>query len=98
MNGPTCAPIPPMSSLCAAQVVMNFSTLFLVCGSSAILLALVGYVAGSRRVPIILTAMFLVVVALLHNGKSAMRAQYWEANGAHRQVPATELVSFFTEW
>lgn len=84
--------------LFAAQVVMNFSTLFLVVGISSILLCLVGYVAGSRRLPIVLTTVFLVVIALLHNGKSAMRARYWDDNGDHRQVSPGELVPFFTQW
>jgi hypothetical protein len=80
------------------QVVINFSTLFLVGGISAILLALVGYVAGSRRLPLVLTGAILVIVALLHNGKSEMRAKYWDDEGNHTQVPITELVPFFSEW
>lgn len=84
--------------LLGAQIMMSFSTLFLVDGISSVLLCLVGYVAGSRRIPIALTAVLLVTIAVLHNGKSAMRAQYWGDGLSHRQVTASELVPFFTQW
>lgn len=80
------------------QIVMQISTLFLVGGMSIVLLALIGYVSGSRRIPLIPVALALVVFGILHNGKSVMRDQYWsEANG-HRQVAFTDLGSFYTEW
>ena len=82
----------------ALQIVMQFSTLFLVGGISAILLALVGYVAGSRRVPVLATALLLGMVALLHNGKGAMRNKYWDNTGVHRQVELVNIVPFFAEW
>lgn len=86
------------SILLGAQIVINFSTLFLVDGISAILLCLVGYVAGSRRLPLVLTSGVLVLIAVLHNGKGVMRTQYWNEVGDHRQVAASDLVPFFTQW
>jgi hypothetical protein len=77
---------------------MQFTTLFLVGGISAILLALVGYVAGSRRVPLAVTAILLVAIALLHNGKSAMRSHYWDESGEHRQIELSQIAPFFAEW
>jgi hypothetical protein len=84
--------------LLGTQIVISFSTLFLVDGISSILLCLVGYVAGSRRIPLVLTGLLLVTIAILHNGKSVMRAQYWSESGNHRQVAPSELVPFFTQW
>ncbi|HWA07875.1 MAG TPA: O-antigen polymerase [Opitutaceae bacterium] len=86
------------ATLFIAQVIINFSTLFLVGGISAILIGLIGYIAGSQRLPLVTTGVLLVIIALLHNGKNAMRAQYWDENGDHQQVPPTELVPFFTQW
>lgn len=82
----------------AIQVIIQFSTLFLVGGISIVILALVGYVAGSRRLPILLTAGVLGIVAMLHNGKGDMREKYWSADGTRRQATVTELPEFFSEW
>ena len=82
----------------AAQVIMMFSTLFLVGGVSWLVLALLGYVSGSRRLPIVAVAISLLVLGLLHNGKSGMRAQYWNSDGEREQVDFTALPSFFAEW
>jgi hypothetical protein len=81
-----------------AQVLMQFSTLFLVAGMSIIILALVGYVAGSRRVPVVAVFAVLAVLGVLHNGKSVMREIYWGENSEHKQVAFTELVPFYVEW
>lgn len=83
--------------LLVLQVIMKFSTLYLVDGLSIIVLALVGYIAGGRRVPLVPTAVILLLVALLHNGKSPMRAKYWTDAG-DVQVSVSGLVPFFSEW
>jgi len=79
------------------QVVFNFSTLFLIEGISIIVLALLGYISGGKRLPIVAMAIVLPIIALLHNGKTAMREKYWD-----QEVTAmpglTELPGFFTEW
>jgi hypothetical protein len=82
----------------AIQVTIQFSTLFLVGGMSIVILALVGYVSGSRRLPFILTIVALLLTSLLHSGKSAMRAKYWDSTGGHRQATITELPAFYGEW
>ena len=81
-----------------AQILMQVSTLFLVGGISIVLLALIGYVSGSRRIPFIPIALALAVFGILHNGKSVMRDQYWGEGGGHRQVALADLGSFYTEW
>ncbi|MGB7546539.1 MAG: hypothetical protein WBM14_02210 [Terracidiphilus sp.] len=79
-----------------AQIILLFSGLYLVQGMSFFILAMIGYVTASRRVPIVVIAVAVAITAVLHNGKSAMRALYWE-----QEQPAptlTELPAFFTQW
>lgn len=78
------------------QVVFLTSTLFLVSGLSLLVLALVGYVSGARRVPLIACVLIFAVMAVLHSGKSPMRLKYWE-NQAPRPA-LSELPAFFAEW
>jgi hypothetical protein len=80
------------------QVLIQFSTLFLVGGISIIVLAVVGYVAGGRRLPIVPVIAVLALVALLHNGKSVMRNKYWIEGQDHQQVAFTGLLPFYAEW
>ena len=80
----------------AIQCVCMMSTLFLVSSISLLLLALVGYISAGGRVPVIVTALCLCLLAVLHNGKAAMREKYWEPV---RVIPApTELPAFYSEW
>lgn len=82
--------------LLTAQAVFLFSTLFLVGGLSLLVLALLGYVTGARRLPIVPCLLIFASMAVLHNGKSAMRLKYWE-NEAPRPG-FTDLPAFYTEW
>jgi hypothetical protein len=84
--------------LLAAQVIMQVSTLFLTSGMAILVLALLGYISGSKRIPLVPVAAGLALLAILHNGKSAMREQYWDATGQHRQVELTALISFYSDW
>lgn len=83
--------------LVGAQAIMQFSTLFLVAGVSLILVALVGYVSGAKKIPVVAMLAVFAVAALLHNGKSTMRARYWSIGG-HHSLQMSELPAFFTEW
>jgi hypothetical protein len=80
------------------QLIIQFSTLFLVGGISLLVLAIVGYVSGSKRLPLVAVVLATLVVGLLHTGKSAMRAQYWDNTGFRRQATPSELPAFFAEW
>jgi hypothetical protein len=80
----------------AAQIILAFCGLFLVQGMSLFILAMIGYVTASRRVPIAVIVVALVVVAILHNGKSAMRERYWEKDQPALRL--TDLPAFFTQW
>jgi hypothetical protein len=79
------------------QCIGMTATLYLVSSVSLLLLALVGYVSGSGRVPVVLCAASLALIAILHHGKSDMRTKYWVED--ERRIPAlTELPAFFAEW
>ncbi|MBP7141504.1 MAG: hypothetical protein KBA71_06320 [Opitutaceae bacterium] len=79
-----------------AQALLLVSTLFLVSGLSLLVLALIGYVSGGKRIPIVTCLLLFVGMAILHNGKSAMRMKYWEDEAPRPTL--TELPSFFAEW
>ncbi|HTQ30168.1 MAG TPA: hypothetical protein VMI53_03070 [Opitutaceae bacterium] len=79
------------------QVVFNFATLYLINGISIVVLALLGYVSGGKRLPVIALAITLPIIAVLHNGKTAMRDKYWQDNVATKPELA-ELPGFFGEW
>ena len=81
----------------AVQSIAIGATLVLVGAISTILLALVGYVSASGRVPAVLAALVFGLLAILHNGKSAMRAQYWTPH-EQRLPAASTLPSFYAEW
>lgn len=78
------------------QIVFLFRELYLISGISILLLALIGFVSTSRRIPVFVIAAVLPLIAVLHNGKASMRVQYWEN---HAPAPTlTELPGFFERW
>jgi hypothetical protein len=81
----------------ALQVVFSFATLYLLGGISIIILVLIGYVASSKRLPFIALIIILPIIAVLHNGKTAMREEYW-ADDVQATPKLTELPAFFLEW
>jgi len=81
------------------QSVLLASTLYLTYTISLLILAFLGYVAGGRRIPLFTMITMLSLVAILHNGKAAMRAKYWDAEGAQvLQLSPTNLPDLFIEW
>ncbi len=82
--------------LLVAQVIFSWAALFLVGGISIMLLGLLGYVSSSKKIPFVVLALVLPVVAVLHNGKSAMRLKYWENKAPPPTI--TDLPAFFSEW
>lgn len=78
------------------QIAFLFRDLYLITGISVLLLALIGYVSTSRRVPVVLLLVSLPLVAIMHNGKSAMRQHYW---GKGIALPTLEqLPTFYQAW
>jgi hypothetical protein len=78
------------------QLVILFRSLYLIVGISVLLLALIGYVSTSRRIPVFAVVIFVPLLAVLHTGKSRMRIEYWGENGAQGTV--SELPEFFVKW
>ena len=78
------------------QAIFLFSTLFLVGGLSLLVLALLGYVSGGKKLPLIACAVIFACMAVLHNGKSAMRLKYWE--NQEPRPGLLELPAFLIEW
>jgi len=85
-----------ISANLAVQIILLFSGLYLIQGMSFFILGMIGYVTASRRVPIVAIVAAVAVTAVLHNGKSAMREQYWEQDQPAPRL--TDLPAFFTQW
>jgi len=82
----------------ALQVALQWTTIFLVNGLSVIMLGIVGYVSGSRRIPFVVIAVSLGTMSLLHNGKFEMRARYWGLSGERKQLQVQDIPAFYMEW
>ena len=80
----------------AVQVIVLTSSLFLVNSISVVVLAILGFVSGSRRLPWVVLIPMVPILGLLHNGKSEMRMQYWEEG--KRKITLSELPQFYSEW
>jgi hypothetical protein len=78
------------------QCIAMITTLLLVGAVSLLLLALIGYVSSSGRIPFLVCALSLVGLAVLHHGKPQMREKYWEGD-RWRPTPG-ELPAYFSEW
>ena len=78
------------------QVVFLFSALYLIVGISILLLALIGYISTSRKLPLVTLAIALPLVAVLHTGKAAMRQKYWGSDAPSPSLAT--LPEFFQEW
>ncbi len=84
-------------SVCLAlQFFIITSGLYLISAGSLLLLALIGYVTESRKIPFAVAIAAFFVLAVLHNGKSEMRHRHWNDNASG--VTFTQLPAFFTEW
>lgn len=80
----------------ALQIAVMFSHLYLISGVSLLVLAGIGYTTTRRRLPWIPMLLCIPLIAILHNGKSEMRARYWNENAP---LPsASALPAFFSEW
>lgn len=80
----------------ALQVIFSWAALFLIGGMSILVLALLGYVSGGKKIPLLAIALVLPVIAVLHNGKSLMRDKYWEGHAP--QPTIAQLPAYFSEW
>ena len=81
----------------ALQFILLSSSLILRTGTSIVLLGLVGYFFGSRRVPYVALAITLSVLAVLNIGKYDLRHKYWTPESPYRPGLA-ELPAYYVEW
>lgn len=79
-----------------AQCIFMLLGLYLIQTLGLIALGLVAYMTASRRVPVVQIIILLPVLAILHTGKPAMRAIYWEEDAVRPGF--TEIPSFFSQW
>ena len=81
-----------ISFLLLAQAIMQFSTLLLTAGMAILILAALGYVSGSKKIPLVPILVVVPLLGILHNGKAAMRDVYWDAETNERtQVALLDL-------
>lgn len=80
----------------ALQVIFSWAALFLIGGISILVLALLGYISGGKKLPVLALVILFPVLAVLHNGKSAMREKYWE--GAAPFPGLSGIPDFYLEW
>lgn len=79
-----------------AQCTFMLLGLFLIQVLGLIALGLAAYMAIKRRVPFVPIIVLLPILAILHTGKPAMRAIYWEEDAARPGF--TEIPAFFSQW
>jgi hypothetical protein len=77
-------------------VIAQTVTLYLIGSIITIASALIGFTIGRGRVPWATIMAVMVVFGFLHNGKAAMREQYWE--GQDMSIKFGDLPQFFTDW
>lgn len=82
----------------ALFVLSNAATLLLVGALSGLLLVVIAYSLGRRKIPVLPLAVLLLVVVPLHYGKGDMRSKYWAAREGGASVKPWEYPGLFVEW
>ncbi len=78
------------------QITLTLVSLLLINGIGLLFTALIGYFTTARRVPWVPIVLLLPLIAILHNGKTAMRNIYW--NEGIPEQKAASLPSYFSQW
>lgn len=78
------------------QLILMSVGLILISAISLIGIALLGYLAGGKRLPWVTLVMTFAIIAVLHTGKTRMREKYWD--GKLPPPTFSELPAYFTEW
>lgn len=78
------------------QIFFSWAALLLIAGISILVLALLGFVSGGKRLPIAALVITLPIIAILHSGKSKMREKYWE--GGAQSPTISQIPAFYVEW
>jgi hypothetical protein len=80
------------------QVFLMSLGLVLISAISMIGIALLGYIASSKRLPWGVLLLTFVVIGLLHSGKSRMREKYWNPDEYIPGPTTLGLPAFYAEW
>ncbi|MEI6415874.1 MAG: O-antigen polysaccharide polymerase Wzy, partial [Pseudomonadota bacterium] len=78
------------------QLILMSVGLLLIVPIGLIGIALLGYLAGGKRVPWLVVGVTFALLAILHTGKTKMRTKYWEGN--YPPPTMMQLPAYFTEW
>jgi hypothetical protein len=81
----------------ALNVVLSWSSLFLVGGMTFVLAAALGYVIAAKKIPWVGLLPVVAVLFILHAGKGEMRERYWP-DGSSQGVAVTQVPGLMTEW
>jgi hypothetical protein len=84
-------------SMIVAQLLIQATGLMLIGSISLIGIAILGYLSAGRSLPMVPVTVTFALVAILHNGKSTMRDEYWEDN-VRRRPEVSQLPGFFADW
>lgn len=78
---------------------LNSTVSLLLVGSSVLfLIAIVGFIFGSKKVPVLLIVIFSIAISFLHYGKGDMRSQYWFRNDYPEYFQPWEYPQLYVEW
>jgi hypothetical protein len=78
------------------QLIFMAVSLILIQSISLIGIALLGYLSGGKRIPWLVLILTFGIIAVLHTGKTQMRAKYWDQ---HLPSPTMgQLPAYFVEW
>jgi hypothetical protein len=78
-------------------VLSNAATLLLVGALSGLLLVVIAYSLGRRKIPVLPLVVLLLVIVPLHYGKAEMRNKYWAGEGG-ASVKPWDYPGLFVEW
>jgi len=78
------------------QMIIQTVELLLVSTISLMGIAFLGYLSGSKRIPWVALIFAFGALAVLNNGKTPMRAKYWEQKLPNPTI--SQLPAYYTEW
>jgi hypothetical protein len=76
-------------------IVANASALLLVGAASTCLTAIIAFIVGRKKVPILPIVLLLCCLCLLHIGKAGMRQQYW---GRNFHLQPWDYPAWYAQW
>jgi hypothetical protein len=84
-------------ALFVLQLVFQGTILMLIGVMSLVGIATLGYMSAGNKLPLIPLLAVFVILAVLHNGKTAMRDIYWTEDGRARPALG-EVPAFYLQW